>query len=97
MAARTTRRTTITGYKGQRDAAGLLALMAANREAQEAARTAYLKANPDYLPCAVSGCSGLVGPNFQRTGPDGSKWGLCPRRDAHLRLMPEVFAPKPAA
>jgi hypothetical protein len=97
MAARTIRRQANTGYKGQRDAAGLAALMAANREAQEAARLAYLKAHPEFLPCAVGGCSGLVGPAYQRSAPDGSKWGLCPRRDAHLRLMPEVFAPKPAA
>lgn len=97
MATRTIRRQGTKSYRGQRDAAGLLALMAANREAQEQARAAYLKANPDYLPCAVEGCSGLVGPNFQRTAPDGSNWGLCPRRDAHIRLMPEVFAPKQTA
>ena len=89
-------RPAIKSYRGQKDAAGLKALMAANRRAQELARAAYLKAHPEFIACIVETCQGLVGPNYQRQGPDGP-WGLCPRRDFHAKAMPEVFAPKNVA
>ena len=94
MAARNNRS---IAFEGQRNAAELQALMDARRKTTLAARASYLKAHPDYIACAVERCMGLVGPAFQRQADDGSKWGLCPRRDAHVRLMPEVFGPKPAA
>lgn len=80
-------------YEGQRDAAGITELMRANAEAREAARAAFLVANPDYIACAVAGCNGLVAPAFQRKGADGTSWGLCPRRAQHAALMPDLFGP----
>jgi hypothetical protein len=75
---------------------GLLGLFEGYRQAQDVARTAFLAEHPNYIACAVQGCPGLVGPAYQRLNTDGTKWGVCPRRSTHTRLMPELF-PSPAS
>lgn len=80
-----------TGYKGQLTAGEITDILRENRASAAQARSDFLKAHPHYMACSVAGCEGLVGPNFQRLTPDGTKYGFCPRRQVHARLMPDVF------
>ena len=78
-------------FDGQLSADQLGAVMANARRSAVESRAAYLAQHPEYLPCAVAGCLGLVSPAFQRKAPDGTTYGLCPRQAAHALLMPELF------
>lgn len=82
-----------TAFDGQLSKDQLKAAMGDGRQARLAARAEFLKAHPDYLPCAVAGCEGLVNPMYIRGYlEDGTPWGLCPRTAIHARLAPELFA-----
>jgi hypothetical protein len=54
-------------------------------------REGFLKANNDWSACIVEGCTGVVKPAFVRRTADGRRYGYCPRRTTHQRLMPGVF------
>lgn len=81
----------ILTFDGQRSRDDLARLMDHARRSAIDSRAAYLKAHPEYIPCSVAGCLGLVSPAFQRKAPDGTAWGLCPRSAAHALLVPELF------
>lgn len=66
-------------------------LVIRNRAEAIARRAEWLKSHPDYIPCVVKECEGLVGPRFQRQTDDGRAWGFCPRRATHQRLAPAAF------
>ena len=101
MAARTRRPSgqtnTRTVYVGQLSEEQLRQLIKERGEQAAARRLAWMQAHPDWIACAVAGCSGLVGPNYQRKDPQGQPHGFCPRRTSHARLMPALFAPKATA
>lgn len=84
-------------YEGQLSEDQLRQMIKERGEAAAARRLAWMQAHPDWLACAVAGCSGLVNPTYQRTAPNGEKFGFCPRRTTHARLMPALFGPKDAA
>ena len=79
------------GYRGQLDPQAIGDILKSNRTNASKARSAFLKSHAHYTACSVAGCQGLVGPMYQRTTPDGRKYGFCPRRRVHAQLMPEVF------
>jgi hypothetical protein len=79
-----------TTYEGQLGLADLRAILHSNREAAAEARAAFLLSHPDYVPCSIAGCQGLVAPAFRRT-VNSKPWNLCPRRSAHARLFPTLF------
>jgi len=79
-------------FRGQLGPEAIGNILKSNRTNASKARTAFLKSHPQYTACSVAGCQGLVGPMYQRTTPDGRKYGFCPRRRVHAQLMPEVFA-----
>lgn len=83
---------TVTVYEGQKTEGELRALINGRQDDYQARRSAWLADHEDWLPCGVSGCSGLVKPFYIRTSPSGEKYGLCPRRSSHSRLMPNLFA-----
>ncbi len=72
--------------------ADLRALVEASREAAAQRREGYLAVHPDYIPCVVEACTGLVNPAFIRTLPDGRRYGYCPRRRFHAQVEAEAFA-----
>lgn len=78
-------------FRGQLGPETIGDILKSNRTNASKARTAFLKSHPHYTACSVAGCQGLVGPLYQRTTPDGRKYGFCPRRRVHANLMPEVF------
>jgi hypothetical protein len=78
-------------FDGQMSAEALGGVLANARRSAVESRAAYLAQHPEYMPCAVAGCLGLVSPSFQRKAPDGTTYGLCPRQAAHALLMPELF------
>jgi hypothetical protein len=80
------------GYEGQMGQTEVTAILKIHRANAAEARLAFLQSHPDYLPCSVAGCEGLVGPNYQRVTVQGRKYGFCPRRKVHARLMPFVFS-----
>lgn len=84
--------TTDSSYEGQLGVAEIGEILKAHRANAAETRLAFLEAHPHYIACSVAGCEGLVGPNYQRLSPDGRKYGFCPRRQVHARLMPQVFA-----
>lgn len=86
-----------TVYDGQLSEEQLRELIRERGEAAAARRLAWLQAHPDWIACAIAGCSGLVSPTYQRKAPNGEVYGFCPRRTSHARLMPALFAPKAAA
>lgn len=81
-------------FPGQKDEAELRALIAGRQDDYQARRAAWLAEHADWLACAIAGCSGLVRPTYIRTSPTGERYGLCPRRSVHARLMPNLFAAK---
>jgi hypothetical protein len=83
--------TPAVGYQGQLGAGAIGEILKTHRANAAEARSAFLEAHPHYLPCSVAGCEGLVGPNYQRVTSEGMKYGFCPRRQVHTRLMPQVF------
>ena len=83
--------TEVVTFEGQLSGELLAQHLANSRRSALEARTAYLKAHPEYIPCVVAGCLGLVAPNFQRKTADGVRWGVCPRQAAHATLQPAVF------
>jgi hypothetical protein len=83
-------------YDGQLEAADLALILRARRASATRARTEFLRAHPEYIACAVAGCDGLVGPAYQSLVAGGRKYGLCPRRQVHARLMPAVFGSRAA-
>ena len=78
-------------FRGQLGPEVIGDILKSNRTNASKARTAFLKSHPHYTACSVAGCQGLVGPLYQRTSPDGPRYGFCPRRRVHAQLMPEVF------
>jgi hypothetical protein len=72
--------------------ADLRALVEASREGAAQRRQDYLAAHPDYIPCVVAACTGLVSPAFVRTNVDGRRYGWCPRRRFHAQVEAEAFA-----
>lgn len=70
----------------------LRALVETSREAAAQRREDYLVAHPDYIPCVVEACTGLVNPSFIRTLPAGRRYGYCPRRQFHAQVEAEAFA-----
>lgn len=60
------------------------ALWVEQQAAESAAKKAEFIAN-GYIPCAITGCSGLVAPKYQQEFM-GTKVGQCPRWDAHARI-----------
>jgi hypothetical protein len=86
-----------TVYDGQLNQDQLRALIKERGEQAAARRLAWMQAHPDWIACAVAGCSGLVSPPYQRTAPNGEKYGFCPRRTTHARIYPALFAPKATA
>lgn len=78
-------------YDGQLGPEQIADIFADNRQFAAQQREDFLKAHPHYSPCSVAGCEGLVGPNYQRVTPNGRSYGFCPRRQAHARLMPQIF------
>src|SRR4051794_12859349 len=102
MATRTRRTSPATGgkrtvYDGQLNEDQLRALIKERGEQAAARRLTWMQEHPDWIACAIAGCSGLVSPAYQRTAPDGERYGFCPRRTSHARLMPGLFAPKASA
>ena len=98
MTTQTARRQSVTSenqapkpFRGQLGPETIGDILKSNRTNAGKARTAFLKSHPHYSACSVAGCQGLVGPLYQRTTPDGHKYGFCPRRRVHASLMPEVF------
>jgi hypothetical protein len=86
-----------TVYDGQLSEKQLRDLIKERGEQAAARRLAWMQAHPDWIACSIAGCQGLVSPAYQRTAPNGEKYGFCPRRTSHARLMPALFAPKPVA
>jgi hypothetical protein len=78
-------------FRGQLGPEAIGDILKSNRTNASKARAAFLKSHLHYTACSVAGCQGLVGPMYQRTTPDGRKYGFCPRRRVHAQLMPEVF------
>jgi hypothetical protein len=87
----TTERQAPKPFRGQLGPEAIGDILKSNRTNASKARTAFLKSHLQYTACSVAGCQGLVGPMYQRTTPDGRKYGFCPRRRVHAQLMPEVF------
>lgn len=83
-----------TVYDGQLNEDQLRTLVKERGEQAAARRLSWLQGHPDWIACAVAGCSGLVSPQYQRKAPNGEAYGFCPRRTSHARLMPALFAPK---
>src|SRR4051812_17696185 len=90
--AESTKRTLFDGQLGEDQ---LRALIKDRGEQAAARRLAWMQAHPDWIACAIAGCSGLVSPAYQRKAPNGETYGFCPRRTSHARLMPELFGQKP--
>ena len=78
-------------YQGQMSEDELRSLLKERGEAAALRRIEWLQQHPGWLPCSIAGCSGLVGPNYQRRTPQGEVYGFCPRRQVHANLFPELF------
>lgn len=84
----------VTPFEGQLTESALEHLMDAGRQQRLASRARFLAEHPNYGPCAVAGCEGLVDlDRFARwTDEAGRRHGLCPRTSIHSRLFPRLFA-----